>query len=276
MLPDLDKPSLKEMGITLMGDMIAIIRYAKKVVEETTCKKFLGSSEDTPTQSKNSLKPAPKKVVPKTTVKILSTSKVKPEAPIKVTKANSNYTKPSTTNKKFTPITHSSRSTTQSSRPIAQSSRPNTQSARPTPQSSRPISQSSSRLYSDYVDSSQRLKTSSLKRKYDSDEEGINGKWMHNETSKRFDDNDNLKFSVMMPKGITARSPKMLKMDLEHNRTVFHRLGDSMVSSTTNIPEAFSSHYNPTFNVVGLEKDYFKRNSSVFRRLGNKDDDEPT
>lgn len=55
MLPDLDKPSLKEMGITLMGDMIAILRYAKKVSDEMTCERFLVDNiDDQPINNKAS------------------------------------------------------------------------------------------------------------------------------------------------------------------------------------------------------------------------------
>jgi hypothetical protein len=247
MLPDLDKPSLKEMGITLMGDMIAILRYAKKVVEETTCKKFLVNTEDSSSPTtKVVTKPTIKKVVTKTTAKTTSSnSKVKMEPTTKTIKNTSSSTvKPSITVKKKIP----------------------------------PISQTP-RLYSDYIDTNQRPKLTSFKRKYSSDEEeiGIDGKWVHNETEKRLKMDDDVKYKVIMPKGPTvAKSQKILKKALEQKRTVFHRLGDSMVTSTTNIADSSNSNYAPTFNVTGLgiSKD-MKRNStsSVFNRLGNKDID---
>jgi hypothetical protein len=249
MLPDLDKPSLKEMGITLMGDMIAILRYAKKVVEETTCKKFLVSSEDSPMPTKTVIKPAVKKVVTKTAIKTPIVSKIKMEAPKKLVKNSSTtIVKPTVTVKKKPP-------------PITQISR----------------------LYSDYIDTNQTPKSSSLKRKYDSEEDDdddddndddIDIKWVQNDTDKRLKTNDDdIKYKVIMPKGTTIRSQKILKKALEQKRTVFHRLGDSMVTSTTGITESPNCNFNTTFNVTGIGKDLLKRNSSVFNRLGNKDSD---
>ncbi|KAJ8674867.1 hypothetical protein QAD02_010653 [Eretmocerus hayati] len=238
MLPDLDKPSLKEMGITLMGDMIAILRYAKKVVDETTCKKFLVSSEDSPppvAPKPAVVRPAPKKVVAKTTKGIIAV-KVKTDPMSKVVKAAS----------------------TSSARPVLSPIKKTITTAVP-----------KSKMYSDYVDLTKTSKPSSLKRQYDSEEEGINGKWVHNETVKRQRLNtDNTKFRIIGPKLATNSSQKILKKALETKRTVFHRLGDSMVSSTTSESH---SNFDPTFNITGIGSEYSKRNSSVFNRLGNID-----
>lgn len=232
MLPDLDKPSLKEMGITLMGDMIAILRYAKKVVEETTCKKFLGTSEDSPPPNRIAPKPMVKKIAGKPPMK----ASVKSKAEVGPKVVSSSTSKPIAPKKKLPPT-------------------------------------QTSRLYSDYVDTKPKPKPVIIKRKYDSDDEDeemdIDEKWVHNESAKRLKSSD-VKYNVVMPKVTTDRSQKILKKALEHKRTVFHRLGDSMVSSTTNIDSANSS-YNPTFNVTGV--DPFKRSASVFNRLGNKDEE---
>lgn len=251
MLPDLDKPSLKEMGITLMGDMIAILRYAKKVVEETTCKKFLVGSEGSPTPvSKAVAKPTVKKVVAKT-AKTPALSKAKSDGPVKIVKtAASSVIKPVgsvTVKKKVSPsstIIHS-------------------------------------KLYSDYIDTNQKSKVSPLKRKYESDEDDSDGKWKRNEElQKRLralsdddddeDDVEELKFKVLATKKTAVKSQKILKKALEQKKTVFHRLGDSMVSSTTSSNESS----NPTFKVTGIGKDR-NATSSVFNRLGNKDNEIP-
>ncbi|XP_016836675.2 uncharacterized protein C19orf47 [Nasonia vitripennis] len=252
MLPDLDKPSLKEMGITLMGDMIAILRYAKKVVEETTCKKFLVGSEDSPTPaSKVVAKPTVKKVVSKAIVKTPASSKAKSDAPAKVIKtAASSVIKPAssvTVKKKVTPtstIIHS-------------------------------------KLYSDYIENNQKPKVSPLKRKYESDEDDSDGKWKRNEElQKRLralsdddddeDDVEELKFKVLATKKTAVKGQNILKKALEQKKTVFHRLGDSMVSSTTSSTESS----NPTFKVTGIGKER-NATSSVFNRLGIKDNETP-
>lgn len=238
MLPDLDKPSLKEMGITLMGDMIAILRYAKKVVEETTCKKFLGNSTDSPPSDRIAPKPVVKKIVAKPTVKTSTKSKVE-VAPKVVSSSTSKHIAPK---KKLPSVTQTSR------------------------------------LYSDYIDPKPKPKPTLVKRKYDSDdddddddhERDINGKWVHNETAKRLKTLNDVKYNVIMPKAATERSQKILKKALEQKRTVFHRLGDSMVSSTTNV-ESSNYNFSPTFNVTGV--DSVKRSSNVFNRLGSKDDE---
>ena len=238
MLPDLDKPSLKEMGITLMGDMIAILRYAKKVVEETTTKKFLVNTEDSPTPVKTITKPVVKKtIVTKTLAKTPSATKVKLEAPTKVLKmASSSVAKPAVVKKKLPPITQTSR------------------------------------MYSDYIDTTPAPKISPLKRKYDSeDEEDSDEKWGHNESDKRLKSStNNVEYKVILPK-TTVKTQKLVKKAAEQKRTVFHRLGDSMVSSTTTIIESANSNFNPTFTVTGIGQDVHKRTSSVFNRLGNKD-----
>ncbi|XP_014216512.1 uncharacterized protein C19orf47 [Copidosoma floridanum] len=253
MLPDLDKPSLKDMGITLMGDMIAILRYAKKVVEETSCERIMVSTEVSPTVATN--KTSNNKTVGSkntSTVKMVNTkvpvkssmvTKIKYEPPKKVIKsAPSVSLKPVAQVKKIVPVAQSSR------------------------------------MYSDYIDIPKpRQKSVSLKRKYDSEEEeeGIDGKWVHNETIKRLKNNvDSVECKMPVSKRPTViKSQKILKKALEQKRTVFNRLGDSMVSSTTNI-EFSNPKVGPTFTVTGVGKDVYTRNLSVFNRLGNKDNSE--
>ena len=223
MLPDLDKPSLKEMGITLMGDMIAILRYAKKVVEETTCEKFLVDSEDSQPPTKFVAKPVVKKVVAKVPPKSTVLSKAKP-----------------------VPATKASSSTTSSSVSVVKK--------KIASNVTRPIEKE------EQMPVKRKLVSKIAQLDSDSDEE-----WKA-ETQKRLKAaKDDVEYKVIMPKGTTARSQQILKKAVEQKKTVFDRLGDSSVTSTTNLAES------TTFNITGLGKDVIKRNSSVFNRLGDKD-----
>lgn len=228
MLPDLDKPSLKEMGITLMGDMIAILRYAKKVVEETTCEKFLVDTEDPDTPPKLVNKPIIKKAVTKVTAKPPGIIKTKPSA-VTTSKIMKNT---STMVPKIITVKKSSVGLPESKK-----------------------------------------NTSSLKRTLESEEEydgGHDGDWKIVAKKKpkpqtNDEDNEKVGYTVILPKRTTLRTPSTKKI-VEPKRTVFDRLGDSSVTSTTNLPDT-----SPTFNVTGLGKDIYKRTISVFNRLGDKD-----
>lgn len=229
MLPDLDKPSLKEMGITLMGDMIAILRYAKKVVEETTCERFLVDTED----NVGTPKPIVKKVATKATS---STSKI----------INSKLKSDILTTKKIVKIP--------------------TSSVKKTVIPKKPISTSGEII----TDLANQKKQTILKRKLKEDNEfDSNNEDEWQEPSKKIkslDNKDNkVGYTIILPKGSTSRSQQILKKS-EQKRTVFDRLGDSSVTSTTNPTETL-----PTFNITGLGKDVFKRSVSVFNRLGDKD-----
>ncbi|XP_012064401.1 PREDICTED: uncharacterized protein C19orf47 [Atta cephalotes] len=227
MLPDLDKPSLKEMGITLMGDMIAILRYAKKVVEETTCERFLVDSEDTlPTPkvsvSKPIMKKGSKEIGNKTMV--LATSK---------TDSTKKIVKSLSATKKILTIR----------KPIS------------APVTTNAVNQ----------------KPISVKRKLaseeDNDEDNDEDNWNISEKKVKTTNGseDNIEYTVATPKAIVRT--QILKKPVEQKRTVFDRLGDSSVTSTTNLVDT-----TPTFNITGVSKEVFKRSTSVFKRLGDIDD----
>lgn len=227
MLPDLDKPSLKEMGITLMGDMIAILRYAKKVVEDTTCEKFLVGTEDNGGTSK----PVAKKVTTKPPIKTVA-SKLKSDA---------------VTIKKVVKVPSSSlKKTAITKKPML----------------------TSGQIITDLAD----LKKHTIhKRKLEEDYESSgNNEEEWQEKPKKLKSveskDDKVGYTVIFPKGSTSRSQQILKKSAEQKRTVFDRLGDSSVTSTTNPAET-----SPIFNITGLGKDVFKRSASVFNRLGDKD-----
>ncbi|KAM0733219.1 Uncharacterized protein ACS0PU_012768 [Formica fusca] len=226
MLPDLDKPSLKEMGITLMGDMIAILRYAKKVVEETTCERFLVDTEDVASAPKVNPKPVAKKVIKEIGNKTMVSLASKTDSTKKIVKPLP------TTAKKIMTI----------KKPISVSNTNNTTNQKQT----------------------------SMKRKLVSEEvyEDDDDNWNIVEKKvKATNGKDNtIEYTVTVPKSSSVRT-QVLKKPVEQKRTVFDRLGDSSVTSTTNLADT-----TPTFNITGVSKDVFKRSNSVFKRLGDIDD----
>lgn len=224
MLPDLDKPSLKEMGITLMGDMIAILRYAKKVVEETTCERFLVDSEDMLPTQEVSAKPVVKKMIKDIGNKTVISAASKTDSAKKIVK-------PLITKKIVTVR-----------KPIS------------APVTTNAVNQ----------------KQMSLKRKLASEEiyqDNDEDNWNNLEKKmKTTNGEDNTVKYTVVPKATTVRT-QVLKKPVEQKRTVFDRLGDSSVTSTTNLADT-----TPTFNVTGVGKDVFKRSTNVFKRLGDIDD----
>lgn len=228
MLPDLDKPSLKEMGIMLMGDMIAILRYAKKVVEETTCERFLVDSEDTLTPPKVVAKPVVKKVVKEGGNKTVVLTASRTDSSIK------KIVKPLSTAKKIVTIR----------KPTS------------TPVTTNAINQ----------------KQIAVKRKLVSEEEyqdNDEDNWNNLEKKVKVtngSEDSTVEYTAVAPKA-TAMRTQILKKPIESKRTVFDRLGDSSVTSTTNLADS-----TPTFNITGVGKDVFKRTTSVFKRLGDIDD----
>ncbi|XP_066603481.1 uncharacterized protein C19orf47 [Prorops nasuta] len=229
MLPDLDKPSLKEMGITLMGDMIAILRYAKKVVEETTCERFLVDTEDSVLPVSNATKPIVKKVAK-------ANSKTSLASKVKVASITSKVLKTSTPSIKKVSDTN--------------------------------------KLLSDSAKGKlefevKKAPSASLKRKINDIDYGNDDEWLtKNEKQSKLvtEDVESHGYKVILAKNSNIGSRQIIQKPVESKRTVFDRLGDSSVTSTTNLAEVI-----PTFNITGLGKDVFKRTSSVFNRLGDKD-----
>jgi len=228
MLPDLDKPSLKEMGITLMGDMIAILRYAKKVVEETTCERFLVDSEDTSLPPKISAKPVLKRIIEDDGNKsVLPT----------ICKTNS-------IKKAVKPLTVTGKKAASVKKVIAVQDTANIVNQKQSP--------AKRKLRSEvpYEDSEDNWNVGGKKRIKASNDAG---------------DDETAEYAIA-PK-VSSMTTRVVKKPVEQKRTVFDRLGDSSVTSTTNLTDT-----TPTFNVTGIGKDAFKRSSNVFKRLGDIDD----
>uniref|UniRef100_A0A0C9RWT0 CS047_0 protein n=1 Tax=Fopius arisanus TaxID=64838 RepID=A0A0C9RWT0_9HYME len=218
MLPELDKPSLKEMGITLMGDMIAILRYAKKVSEEMTCERFLVETKEIspPERVLKVSKPVVKKPLVISKVSAVSARPAPPKEPAKTLRAVSSTIATSSVQKRKV-------------------------SAEPQePQVKK-----------------RKIVTKVVEIDSDSQEE-----WTMQMQKRLKAGNGIAVKSLSRP---PSKADPGAKKNFEQKRTVFDRLGDSSVTSTTSSSEA-----NPTFNITGLG-DVLKRNSSVFHRLGDKD-----
>ncbi|XP_063976462.1 uncharacterized protein C19orf47 [Diachasmimorpha longicaudata] len=221
MLPDLDKPSLKEMGITLMGDMIAILRYAKKVSEEMTCERFL-------VETKASITPSQK---------ILKATKPLVKKPLVISKVSAMNSKVlSKEPAKALSVT-----------------------------SSLPTSSVQKRKVSSAVPQEPQVKKRKIVKQVEAMDSDSQEEWAM-QIQKRLKASGNGTAPKASPK--PSVKPESVKKTFELKRTVFDRLGDSSVTSTTNTANA--SDTNPTFNITGLG-DVLKRNSSVFHRLGDKD-----
>ncbi|KAF7993130.1 hypothetical protein HCN44_005911 [Aphidius gifuensis] len=269
MLPDLDKPSLKEMGITLMGDMIAILRYAKKVSEEMTCERFLVDTiDDTPMPKIQKIIKAPiKKSVAS---KVSNVTPIPPSQPLSSSSSSSS----SSLSSKF--INASSiinnvapskgkeamRILANEDLSLAQKKKTNVL-LQPKRVVSQVVAQSVKRKI---VDKVQEISS-------DSDDE----EWSNNNIQKKrikltSDDDDIIvlknreQLSRFTIKNNHDTNNDIKKKSYDQKKTVFERLGDSSVTSTTNINDS-----NTTFNITGLGDVFKRNNSSVFNRLGDKD-----
>ncbi|XP_044588422.1 uncharacterized protein C19orf47 isoform X2 [Cotesia glomerata] len=249
MLPDLDKPSLKEMGIVLMGDMIAILRYAKKVSEEMTCERFLVDSVD-PTLSLNNknpdnnlskinkINPTKSTVVKKLPSKVTNVSKIADSSKTKsqVVAKNNLKVKPNIV------VTGLKKKTVGSTRVVAPIKKPEDLQAK-----KRKLEIETIDSDSDESDEDLDLK---MNKRLKSDESKINYKVVMNRPT-----------NVATKESLNVTQKKLI----DQKRTVFDRLGDSSVTSTTNLIDS------TTFNITGIGNDVVKRNSGVFKRLGDKD-----
>ncbi|KAK0161311.1 hypothetical protein PV327_009795 [Microctonus hyperodae] len=273
MLPDLDKPSLKEMGITLMGDMIAILRYAKKVSDEMTCERFLVDNindHSINNKASHQITKVPNKInqtklgVKKVTTKLSSIAN-KSAIPTKSISGVKETTKSSLTSSNTSQIIAKKK-------PIVNNNNP-----RIVAQSTKLISGQAPQIRKRKVISQTEIIDSSES----DDEEWTKQMQKRLKTTVNNDDDDNINetknYKVLMAKpqqkqlmNQNSRSPQSTKITnkkiLEQKRTVFDRLGDSSVTSTTNLIEP-----STTFNITGLGNDVLKRNSSVFNRLGDRD-----
>lgn len=222
-----------------MGDMISILRYAKKVVEDTTCEKLLVGAGN------HGLPSIPKK--PLATTKSTVVRKVAAKLPVK--------------------SVATVKSTTAIQKPVVKSVKVVQAAAKPVAKKKVVISSTATVPQSAKVVQS---KAVTVKRKIEPESEddydsGNEDDWSVGVQKKAKVEDEEVGYTVVLPNVNPVRSQGLLKKIVDQKRTVFDRLGDSSVTSTTNLETG------TTFNVTGLGKEVFKRNSSVFNRLGDRD-----
>ncbi|KAJ9576486.1 hypothetical protein L9F63_006699, partial [Diploptera punctata] len=212
MLLDLNKEYLKDMGITLMGDVISILRHAKQVHEQNARDKILATSTSSPAQSSRST-PATRMLDHYIRKNEQGSSEERDES----TQQGSLY------DKQKTQITNSSPVRTKKAVVKVKS----------VGEVVTPVAKKVRRVLPEHEGS----------------------------------------YKITMPSGTTPRSQKILaKQGLltQKKKTVFDRLGDGSVSSTT-------GNEGPSITITGLGLNIVKpasssqeKQSSVFSRLGEK------
>lgn len=244
MLSDLDKPSLKEMGITLIGDMIAILRYAKKVVEEKSCEKFMVDTEQSPN---------PAKKVPKVIKKNVVT-KVVPKASIVPPKADS------TTAKKIvqspmiskTKKLIAKKSVLSKCDPVPETTVNKQQMA---------LKRKAAEMSNDDGDDDEEEEERKSVMRMDHIQAAAAKKARSTSTIPT-----KLGYTVILPTRSIPKTEPPLKKSQEQKQTVFDRLGNECTEAVSSANDT-----STTFNVTGLGKDMYRRSPSVFNRLGDKD-----
>ncbi|PSN56261.1 hypothetical protein C0J52_00380 [Blattella germanica] len=209
MLLDLNKEYLKEMGITLMGDVISILRHAKQVHEQNARDKILGSS----TNSSSAPTPPSPKSTPASRM-----------------------------------LDHYMRKSDQGD-----------ERDEPSPQLKSPSS------------TTVRTKKQIVKTKL----EGESSAAPPAKKVRRVLPEHEGSYKITMPSGTTPRSQKILAKQVlllqqKKKKTVFDRLGDGSVSSTTETESPSITITGPGLSIVKLATSPQEKQSSVFSRLGEK------
>lgn len=279
MLLDLNKEYLRDMGITLMGDVIAILRHARQVHEEITHERLLLSAKG----PSSSIKPVSSNVKESS----ISAGTAKLLKGTKVLKAPST----STSSSSFNSSSSSSQSSSAPSPPkkVSVPSRISDPNPRPVPPGR--TTASSSALSRSMGTSSE--KTSA--KKTESQPESLKRRSGEISRSKSAGEKVDLEeiqvpvkkvrrvlpeheggYKIKMPTGSTPRSQQILAKQKEtaSKKTVFDRLGGSTSPVTEPVTAAVSAvsstTSDPTFTITGLEGTKKSKITSVFSRLGDK------
>ncbi|KAK3909934.1 hypothetical protein KUF71_019943 [Frankliniella fusca] len=279
MLLDLNKEYLRDMGITLMGDVIAILRHARQVHEELTHERLLLSAKG----PSSSIKPMSNNVKESTssggTMKPLkSTKPVK--APTTTTSSSSFNSSSSSSQSSSTPsppkkVSLSSRISDPTPRPAAPG-RPSSSSST-LPRSLGPPSDKSLPKKSESQPESLKRRSGELSKPKSGGEILDLGEIeVPIKKVRRVLPEHEGGYKIKMPTGSTPRSQQILAKQKESasKKTVFDRLGGSSSPVTEPLTAAVSTvsstTSDPTFTVTGLETGKKLKNSSVFSRLGDK------
>ncbi|XP_063237507.1 uncharacterized protein C19orf47-like [Bacillus rossius redtenbacheri] len=239
MIKDLTKDILRDMGVTCMGDIIAILRHAKEVYEEEILEKVIGQSSSS-----------------------VQTATVRP------TKVSSG--------RRSSPVSRAQEHRARRSGPAAEGSPGRAADVRESPSLSDRVKSSSHRetRSSNGAGPAEKPARSSgpdagavAKRKHSGEE-------LPAKKARRVLPEHEGGYKVTMPAGTTARTQQILKkkalMNTAQKKSVFERLGAGGEEDTAPVPIA-----DTTFRVTGLDSAPFptaggSKASSVFARLGDK------
>lgn len=281
MLLDLNKEYLRDMGITLMGDVIAILRHARQVHEELTHEKLLSSSRNPTNNIKPSinLKENSNNVPPLKAGKVSKVVKVSPKSTSSSSYSSSSSSQSSSTPSPPKKVSVSSRISDPKSRPSTSSGRvpgPSSASVSLTVPST---SEKPAVKRTEPQNESLKRKSAEISRPKPSDpKEALVEVPLPVKKARRVLPEHEGGYKIKMPTGSTPRTQQILAKQKEslNKKTVFDRLGGSSSPGTDACTGAVSSTTSdPTFAVTGLDGSKKSKGSSVFSRLGDKQDSSP-
>ncbi|XP_034232235.1 uncharacterized protein C19orf47 isoform X2 [Thrips palmi] len=271
MLLDLNKEYLRDMGITLMGDVIAILRHARQVHEELTHEKLLSSAK------------GPSSVV-KPVTNLRDTSSSSPSAKtLKTVKVVKPAPKESSSSSSFSSSSSQSSSTPSPPKKVSVSSRISDPNPKPLLSGRSAGPSSSSQTLASVKLPAKKVVTPAepLKRRAaEISRPKPSVERLENEDVpvpikkvRRVLPEHEGGYKIKMPSGSTPRSQQILakQKEIASKKTVFDRLGGSTSPGADPLTAAVSSTTSdPTFTVTGLEAAKKAKASSVFSRLGDK------